>query len=82
MAATGAEPAKVVEAKGLAQVSDEGPVIAAVEKVMAANAGEVEKYRSGKTNVMGFFVGQVMREMKGKGNPKLISELLEKKLKG
>ena len=77
-----AEPAAVVEQKGLAQVSDAGAVEAAVDKVLAANPGEVEKYRGGKTALMGFFVGHVMREMKGKGNPAVVNEVLRQKLEG
>ena len=67
-------------AKGLAQVSDEGAIEAAVDRVLAANPAEVEKYRAGKKNLVGFFVGQVMKEMKGKGNPGLVNALLRKKL--
>jgi aspartyl-tRNA(Asn)/glutamyl-tRNA(Gln) amidotransferase subunit B len=77
---TGAEPAEVVKQKGLAQVSDEGAIEAAVDRILAANPGEVEKYRGGKKNLMGFFVGQVMKEMRGKGNPALVNALLKKKL--
>ncbi len=77
---TGADPAEVVERKGLAQVSDEGAIEAAVDRVLAANPAEVEKYRAGRKNLVGFFVGQVMREMKGKGNPGLVNALLRKKL--
>ena len=78
----GGEPAEVVKAKGLAQVSDAGAIEAAVDKVLAANPGEVEKHRSGKKNLTGFFVGQVMKEMKGKGNPGLVNAVLKKKLGG
>ena len=77
---TGADPEAVVRAKGLAQVSDEGAIEAAVDKVLAASPGEVEKYRGGKKNLMGFFVGQVMKEMRGKGNPAVVNALLGKKL--
>ena len=51
-----------------------------MDEVLAKNAGEVEKYRAGKKQVFGFFVGQVMKAMKGKGNPALVNELLKKKL--
>ena len=77
---TGAAPARVVEEKGLAQVSDEGAIEAAVDRVLAANPGEVEKHRSGKKNLLGFFVGQVMKETKGKGNPAVVNALLKRKL--
>ncbi|ACL67658.1 glutamyl-tRNA(Gln) amidotransferase, B subunit [Anaeromyxobacter dehalogenans 2CP-1] len=77
---TGAEPDAVVKAKGLAQVSDEGAIEAAVDKVLAANPGEAEKYRGGRKNLLGFFVGQVMKEMRGKGNPAVVNALLRRKL--
>jgi aspartyl-tRNA(Asn)/glutamyl-tRNA(Gln) amidotransferase subunit B len=79
---TGKAPADIIAEKGLAQVSDTGAIEAVVDDILAKNAGEVEKYRAGKTQVFGFFVGQVMRAMKGKGNPALVNELLKKKLGG
>ncbi|MFP2932200.1 Asp-tRNA(Asn)/Glu-tRNA(Gln) amidotransferase subunit GatB [Pyxidicoccus sp. 3LG] len=79
---TGKAPADIIAEKGLAQVSDTGAIEAVVDEILAKNAGEVEKYRAGKTQVFGFFVGQVMRAMKGKGNPALVNELLKKKLGG
>jgi aspartyl-tRNA(Asn)/glutamyl-tRNA(Gln) amidotransferase subunit B len=78
--ASGAEPAEVVKAKGLAQVSDAGAIEAAVDQVLAASAAEIERYRGGNKKLMGFFVGQVMKVMKGKGNPAVVNELLKKKL--
>jgi aspartyl-tRNA(Asn)/glutamyl-tRNA(Gln) amidotransferase subunit B len=77
---TGAAPDEVVRAKGLAQVSDAGAVEAAVDRVLAANPGEVEKYRGGRKNLLGFFVGQVMKEMKGKGNPAVVNAVLRERL--
>jgi aspartyl-tRNA(Asn)/glutamyl-tRNA(Gln) amidotransferase subunit B len=77
---TGKPPADVIAEKGLAQVSDAGAIEAVVDDILAKNAGEAEKYRAGKKQVFGFFVGQVMRAMKGKGNPALVNELLKKKL--
>jgi aspartyl-tRNA(Asn)/glutamyl-tRNA(Gln) amidotransferase subunit B len=77
---TGAEPADVVRSKGLAQVSDESAIEAVVDRVLAASAGEVERYRAGNRKLMGFFVGQVMKEMKGKGNPGVVNALLRRKL--
>ncbi|MCP3138845.1 Asp-tRNA(Asn)/Glu-tRNA(Gln) amidotransferase subunit GatB [Pyxidicoccus xibeiensis] len=79
---TGKAPADIIAEKGLAQVSDTGAIEAVVDEILAKNAGEAEKYRAGKTQVFGFFVGQVMRAMKGKGNPALVNELLKKKLGG
>jgi aspartyl-tRNA(Asn)/glutamyl-tRNA(Gln) amidotransferase subunit B len=77
---TGDDPRAVVERKGLGQVSDAGAIEAVVDRVLAASAGEVEKYRAGKKNLMGFFVGQVMKETKGKANPGVVNALLRKKL--
>jgi aspartyl-tRNA(Asn)/glutamyl-tRNA(Gln) amidotransferase subunit B len=82
MVASGSDPAQIVQTKGLAQVSDTGAIEAAADKIIAANPGELEKYRSGKKNLIGFFVGQVMKEMKGKGNPGLVNEVLRRKLDG
>lgn len=82
MVATGAEPADVVEKRGLGQVSDSGAIEEAVDAVLQANAEQVEKYKSGKTNVFGFFVGQVMRSMKGKANPAVVNEVLRNRLDG
>ena len=79
---TGADPAAVVQAKGLAQVSDEGAIEAVVDRVLAASPAEVEKHRSGKKNLTGFFVGAVMKELRGKGNPAIVNALLKKKLDG
>jgi aspartyl-tRNA(Asn)/glutamyl-tRNA(Gln) amidotransferase subunit B len=79
---TGAAPAEVVQAKGLAQVSDESAIEAAVDRVLAASAAEVERYRGGNQKLMGFFVGQVMKESKGKANPAVVNALLKKKLGG
>ncbi|HYX93350.1 MAG TPA: Asp-tRNA(Asn)/Glu-tRNA(Gln) amidotransferase subunit GatB [Myxococcaceae bacterium] len=77
---SGKDPQAIIAEKGLAQESDVGAIEAVVDEVLARNSGEVEKYRSGKKNVFGFFVGQVMKAMKGKGNPAIVNELLKKKL--
>jgi aspartyl-tRNA(Asn)/glutamyl-tRNA(Gln) amidotransferase subunit B len=79
---TGAAPAAVVQAKGLAQVSDESAIEAAVDRVLAASPAEVERYRGGNQKLMGFFVGQVMKETKGKANPAVVNALLKRKLGG
>jgi aspartyl-tRNA(Asn)/glutamyl-tRNA(Gln) amidotransferase subunit B len=73
-------PTAIVEEKGLVQISDAGEIERAVDEVLAANPGEVERYRGGEEKLMGFFVGQVMKLTKGKANPKLVNELLRKKL--
>ena len=77
---TGRDPKDIAGQKGLVQVQDTGAVDAAVDAVLAANPGEVEKYRAGKKQVFGFLVGQVMRAMKGKGNPALVNAALKAKL--
>ena len=79
---SGKEPAKIVEEKGLVQVSDTGAIEKIVDEIMAANMGQVEEFRGGKEKVLGFFVGQVMKASKGKANPALVNEILLKKLKG
>jgi len=78
----GGEAAAIVEQQGLAQVSDTGAIETAIEQIMAANMGQVEEYRGGKDKVFGFFVGQVMKAMKGKANPAVVNDLLKQKLAG
>ena len=80
MIKTGQDPKAIVEAKGLVQVSDSGALEDAVAKVLAAAPEEVAAYRQGKTKLMGFFVGQVMRETRGQANPKLVNEILKRML--
>lgn len=77
---TGKAPGEIVEERGLKQVTDTGAIEAVIDQVMAANAGKVEEYRSGKDKLFGFFVGQTMKAMQGKGNPALVNELLKKRL--
>jgi len=72
----------LVESQGLVQVSDPKVIEAAIDKVLAAHPDELEKYRSGKKNMAGFFVGQVMKQTGGKADPKLTNQLLMKKLEG
>ena len=74
------DPAAIVEERGMKQVSDTGAIEAVVDAVLAANPDKVDEYKGGKTGLLGFFVGQCMKEMKGQGNPKLINQLLEQKL--
>jgi aspartyl-tRNA(Asn)/glutamyl-tRNA(Gln) amidotransferase subunit B len=80
MEETGKPASKIVEEKGLKQVSDPGAIEKAIDDVMAANADKVAEYRSGKDKLFGFFVGQVMKATAGKGNPALVNDLLKKKL--
>ena len=74
------DPAAIVEERGMKQVSDTGAIEAVIDAVLAANPDKVAQYQGGKTGLIGFFVGQVMKEMRGQGNPKVINELLAKKL--
>jgi aspartyl-tRNA(Asn)/glutamyl-tRNA(Gln) amidotransferase subunit B len=80
MQSDGASPEAIVEREGLAQVSDTGAIEAAIREILDANAGQVEKYRSGKPQLFGFFVGQCMQKMKGKANPQVVNEILKKLL--
>lgn len=77
---SGKAPRQIVEEKGLAQVSDSSALESVVDAVIARNPGEVEKYKGGKKNLLGFFVGQAMKELKGKGNPGALNGLFKKKL--
>ena len=80
MVETGEDPAAIVEAKGLRQVTDTGAIDTAVDTVLAANADKVAEYKAGREKLFGFFVGQVMKAMAGKGNPALVNEALKRKL--
>ena len=80
MVETGKDPAAIVDEQGLRQVTDTGAIDAAIAKVLAANADKVAEYKSGKDKLFGFFVGQVMRTMGGKGNPALVNEALKRSL--
>ncbi|MCX5757143.1 MAG: Asp-tRNA(Asn)/Glu-tRNA(Gln) amidotransferase subunit GatB [Candidatus Hydrogenedentes bacterium] len=77
---TGKAPKKLVEEKGLVQISDTGAIEAAVRDVIAANPGPVADFRAGKKQAMGFLVGQVMKATQGKANPKLVNEILTREL--
>ena len=80
MAASGDTPQAIVEREGLTQVSDTGAIEAACRAVVEKNPKQVEQYRAGKQQVMGFFVGQVMKQMQGKANPALVNEILRRLL--
>ena len=82
MVATGRRPAKIVAARGLAQVSDRAPIEKAVREAMERSPDNVTQYRAGKTNVLGWFVGQVMKATGGAANPKLVNEVLRELLGG
>jgi aspartyl-tRNA(Asn)/glutamyl-tRNA(Gln) amidotransferase subunit B len=80
MIETGQEPEKIVEEKGLVQISDTGALEAIVDQVIKDNPKMVEEYKSGKDKLFGFFVGQTMKLSGGKANPQMINEILKKKL--
>jgi len=80
MIETGDGAAAIVEREGLKQESDSGAIEAAVDKVLADNADKVEQYKGGKEALFGFFVGQTMKAMQGKGNPQVVNEVLRAKL--
>jgi len=81
MAASGDSPAAIVKKRGLAQISDAGAIENAVDEVLANNPQQVEDFRGGKTKVLGFLVGQVMKATRGKANPKLVNQALREKLR-
>ena len=78
--ATGKPVRAIRDEKGLTQVSDAAALEAVVDRILAANPKEVESYRGGKAGLLSFFVGQIMKETKGKANPKIVQEVLRKKL--
>ena len=80
MLETGQGAGAIVEERGLRQTSDTGAIDAEVDKVLAANADKVAEYQAGKAALFGFFVGQVMKAMQGKANPKLVNDALRAKL--
>ena len=82
MLASGDDPAAIVEAKGLRQVTDSGAIEAAIDAVLAAQADKVAEYRAGRDKLYGYFVGQVMRATQGKANPAVVNQLLKRKLAG
>ena len=76
----GGDPTQIIAERGLAQVSDEGAIAALVDEVIAANPDKVEAYRAGKTNLAGFFVGQVVRASQGKANPQVVQKVVAERL--
>ncbi len=75
-------PKQIADKFGMKQITDTGAIEKAIDDVIAANAGQVEQYRAGKTGLMGFFVGNVMKATGGSANPAIVSEILTKKLNG
>lgn len=77
---SGGSPKAIVEAKGLVQISDPSVIEAAVDQIIAAFPNELEQYKSGKTKMLGFFVGQVLKQTGGKADPKLTNQIVAQKL--
>jgi aspartyl-tRNA(Asn)/glutamyl-tRNA(Gln) amidotransferase subunit B len=73
---------EIIEAKGLKQITDSSAIEAVVDKVIAANPGQVAEYKAGKDKLIGFFVGQVMKETQGQANPGQVNQILKAKLSG
>ena len=82
MMETGDSPAKIVEDKGLKQITDTGAIEAIIDEVIASGPNQVEQFKSGNEKIIGWFVGQVMQKTQGKANPQAVNELLKKKLSG
>ncbi|MBD3289239.1 Asp-tRNA(Asn)/Glu-tRNA(Gln) amidotransferase GatCAB subunit B, partial [candidate division KSB1 bacterium] len=73
-------PEKIVAARGLTQISDSSEIADIIDQVIANNPKEVEKYRSGKTKLFGFLMGQVMKATRGTANPQIVNKILKEKL--
>ena len=77
---TGRDAQALVEEKGLSVISDESAILDVIKKIIEANPDNVQAYRQGRDKLFGFFVGQVMKETKGRANPQTVNELLKKEL--
>jgi glutaminyl-tRNA synthetase len=80
MVKSGDNPDKIVEAKGLIQISDPSVIAPIIDEIIAKNPDNVEKYKAGNKKLLGFFVGQVLKSTGGKANPKIVNELVAEKL--
>lgn len=80
MVTSGDNPAAIVEAQGLVQISDPAVISPIIDDVMAKNPDNVEKYKAGNTKLFGFFVGQVLKATGGKANPGVVNDLVAQKL--
>ena len=80
MYATKKMPEEIVKEKGLEQISDEGKLKEIISEILKNNPKQVEQYKNGRTKVIGFFVGQVMKLTKGQANPQLVNKLLKNML--
>ena len=77
---SGDAPSVIMEREGLKQISDSGALEKIVDEIIAGNPKQVEQYRGGKTAVIGFLVGQVMKASRGQANPGAVNDVLKKKL--
>jgi glutaminyl-tRNA synthetase len=80
MLKSGGNPGQIVEQKGLKQITNAAELVPIVDKILAANPDNVAKYKEGRSNLFGFFVGQVLKETGGRANPKLVNDLVQSKL--
>jgi glutaminyl-tRNA synthetase len=80
MAKSGEDPSVIVASKGLVQISDPAVIEPIIDEVIAKNPDNVEKFKAGNTNLLGFFVGQVLKATGGKANPSVVNELVAQKL--
>jgi aspartyl-tRNA(Asn)/glutamyl-tRNA(Gln) amidotransferase subunit B len=80
MARTSRPPMEIIEQKGLVQVTDESAIQSVVLKVLENNPKQIQEYKNGKVKIIGFFVGQVMKQTKGRANPKMVNQILKQKL--
>jgi glutaminyl-tRNA synthetase len=81
MSNSGENPTQIVETKGLIQISDPDVLLPLIDEVIIQNSDNVEKFRAGNSKLLGFFVGQVLKATKGKGNPKVVNLLVRDRLK-
>lgn len=81
MTKSGENPAQIVEAKGLVQISDPAKILPIIDEIIEKNPDNVEKFKAGNTKLLGFFVGQVLKSTGGKANPQVVNELVAQKLK-
>ena len=77
---SGKSPKEIIDEKGLKQNNDEGALLELVNKVLDENPQVVEQYKSGRTKILGFAVGQVMKETKGQANPGIVNKLVEQEV--
>jgi aspartyl-tRNA(Asn)/glutamyl-tRNA(Gln) amidotransferase subunit B len=80
MCETGKAPKTIIQEKGLIQVTDQTQIQAVIDEVLQGNGAKISDYKNGKTKLFGYFVGEVMKKTQGKANPKMVNEILKKKL--